>query len=91
VALREYRIQFTGSGTDGESWCSKPRVRAMATAAQAASLVDFGETHVTKGLSRMTKGLMNKGEGSYLHFADGRKMLDFTTGIGVTVLGLSLI
>jgi 4-aminobutyrate aminotransferase len=91
VASRKCRVQFNGSGTDNGSRCSTPRVRAMATAAQAASLVDFGETHVTKGLSRMTKGLMNKGEGSYLHFADGRKMLDFTTGIGVTVLGLSLI
>jgi 4-aminobutyrate aminotransferase len=65
----------------------RSHVRMMASAAQAAQLVDFGEHHVTHGLSRMTKGLMSKGEGSYLHFADGRKMLDFTTGIGVTVLG----
>ena len=30
---------------------------------------------------------MVKGEGSYVTLSDGRKMLDFTTGIGVTGLG----
>lgn len=30
---------------------------------------------------------MTKGEGSYLTLGDGRTMLDFTTGIGVTNLG----
>lgn len=30
---------------------------------------------------------MEKGEGSYVTYEDGRKMLDFTCGIGVTNLG----
>ena len=30
---------------------------------------------------------MQKGEGSYVTLGDGRKMLDFTCGIGVTNLG----
>jgi acetylornithine/succinyldiaminopimelate/putrescine aminotransferase len=30
---------------------------------------------------------MTKGEGSYVTFEDGRKMLDFSCGIGVTNLG----
>lgn len=51
------------------------------------SLVDFGRKHVTNGLGRQIEGVMTKGEGSYVTFGDGRKMLDFTTGIGVTNLG----
>jgi len=51
------------------------------------SLQEFGEKHVTKGLGRLTEGSMSKGEGSYVKFEDGRRMLDFTCGIGVTGLG----
>ena len=58
----------------------------MATSAD--SWQEFGEKHVTKGLGRLTEGSMCKGEGSYMTFEDGRRMLDFTCGIGVTGLGL---
>lgn len=51
------------------------------------SLEDLGRKHVTKGLGRLTEGIMSKGQGSYMHFEDGRKLLDFTCGIGVTGLG----
>lgn len=51
------------------------------------SLVDFGRKHVTNGLGRQIEGVVTKGEGSYVTFGDGRTMLDFTTGIGVTGLG----
>ncbi|EKM54547.1 uncharacterized protein PHACADRAFT_258470 [Phanerochaete carnosa HHB-10118-sp] len=51
------------------------------------SLVDFGRKHVTNGLGRQIEGVMTKGSGSYVTFGDGRTMLDFTTGIGVTGLG----
>lgn len=51
------------------------------------SLQNFGKRHVTKGLGRLTDGIMSKGEGSYIIFEDGRRMLDFTCGIGVTGLG----
>ena len=52
-----------------------------------ASLVDFGNKHVTAGLGRQIDGVMTKGEGSYVTLGDGRKMLDFTSGIGVTNFG----
>ncbi|RPD75323.1 hypothetical protein L226DRAFT_462642 [Lentinus tigrinus ALCF2SS1-7] len=52
-----------------------------------ASLVEFGQKHVTKGLGRVVEAVMQKGEGSYVTLGDGRKMLDFTSGIGVTNLG----
>ncbi|KAF8193299.1 aminotransferase [Pholiota molesta] len=43
-------------------------------------LHEFGVKHVTKGLGRITEGIMVKGE---VH----TKLLDFTCGIGVTNLG----
>ncbi|KAF9026819.1 acetylornithine aminotransferase [Hymenopellis radicata] len=52
-----------------------------------ASLQALGKAHVTKGLGRLTHGIMSKGSGSYLEFTDGRKVLDFSCGIGVTGLG----
>lgn len=52
-----------------------------------AALVEFGKKHVTKGLGRVVDSVMSKGEGSYVTLGDGRKMLDFTSGIGVTNLG----
>ncbi|KAG1752951.1 pyridoxal phosphate-dependent transferase [Suillus lakei] len=57
----------------------------MATSAD--SLVAFGQQHVTRGLGRLTEAVMAKGEGSYVTFEDGRRMLDFSCGIGVTNLG----
>ena len=60
----------------------------MATdALSAENLYAFGVKHVTKGLGRITEGIMTKGEGSYVVYDDGRQMLDFTCGIGVTSLG----
>lgn len=50
---------------------------------------DFGTKHITKGLGRMTEGIMIKGSGSYVTYDDGRTFLDFTCGIGVTNLGTS--
>ncbi|KIY49614.1 acetylornithine aminotransferase [Fistulina hepatica ATCC 64428] len=60
--------------------------RAASSSAHAA-LEAIGDTHVTHGLSRITPGIMLKGEGLYATFSDGRRMLDFTSGIGVTSLG----
>ena len=56
-----------------------------------ASLVELGQKHVTKGLGRQIEGVMTKGEGSYVTFGDGKRMLDFTTGIGVTNLGMLIL
>lgn len=57
----------------------------MATSSD--SLVGFGQRHVTAGIGRLTEAVMSKGEGSYLSFEDGRRVLDFSCGIGVTNLG----
>ncbi|KIK01219.1 hypothetical protein K443DRAFT_99044 [Laccaria amethystina LaAM-08-1] len=47
----------------------------------------FGVHHITKGLGRIKGGIMAKGEGSYVVYEDGQRLLDFTCGIGVTSLG----
>lgn len=59
----------------------------MATDSDSQSLYQFGQQHITKGISRITEGIMMKGEGTYVVYDDGRRMLDFTCGIGVTGLG----
>ena len=56
------------------------------TTSASGSLLQFGQ-HVTKGLGRITEGIMTRGQGSYVEFEDGRRLLDFTCGIGVTGLG----
>ena len=58
----------------------------MATSS-AEKLLTIGEKHVTKGLGRLTEVIITNGQGSYVTLHDGRKMLDFTCGIGVTNLG----
>ena len=66
----------------------RPPSRGMATdTIIAENLHAFGAKHITKGLARITEGIMTKGEGSYVLYDDGRRMLDFTCGIGVTNLG----
>lgn len=59
----------------------------MATSTNSAGLLQIGEKHVTKGLGRLTEAIITQGEGSYVTLHDGRRMLDFTCGIGVTSLG----
>jgi hypothetical protein len=76
------RVPFAGG-------VPKSQRRAMATSAD--SLVAFGQQHVTRGLGRLTEAVMAKGEGSYVSFEDGRSMLDFSCGIGVTNLGELLL
>ncbi|EAU85105.2 aminotransferase [Coprinopsis cinerea okayama7 len=68
--------------------------RAMSTTSERhehitdlGELYEFGLRHVTHGLGRITTGIMTKGDGSYVEYADGRRLLDFTCGIGVTNLG----
>jgi len=66
-----------------KSWPA--RTRGYATSGE--ELYQLGERHVTKGLARLTQGFMEKGRGSYVEYDDGRKYLDFSSGIGVTSLG----
>ncbi|SJK99465.1 related to 4-aminobutyrate aminotransferase [Armillaria ostoyae] len=63
------------------------RAVAVNVAAAATQVPAFGEKHVTRGLGRITEGIVAQGRGSYVDFQDGRHMLDFTSGIGVTNLG----
>jgi 4-aminobutyrate aminotransferase len=55
-------------------------------ATSSGSLLQFGQ-NVTKGLVKIAEGIMTKGQGSYVEFEDGRRMLDFTCGIGAAGLG----
>ncbi|GAB7354326.1 hypothetical protein MBLNU459_g4840t1 [Dothideomycetes sp. NU459] len=47
----------------------------------------FGVKHVAKGIGRLSTEVIESGAGSYVTMTGGRKMLDFTSGIGVTNLG----
>lgn len=57
------------------------------TLSSSAEMMEFGERYVTNGLGRLLDSVIVKGEGSYVDLADGRRMLDFTCGIGVTGFG----
>ncbi|THU97016.1 hypothetical protein K435DRAFT_754346 [Dendrothele bispora CBS 962.96] len=63
------------------------RTTSSSSLSTTEQLQSFGERHVTKGIGRITAGVMKKAEGSYVEYLDGKRMLDFTCGIGVTNLG----
>ncbi|EKD16115.1 uncharacterized protein L3040_007795 [Drepanopeziza brunnea f. sp. 'multigermtubi'] len=50
-------------------------------------LAQFGVKHVAKGIGRLSTEVLESGCGSYVTTVEGRRMLDFTSGIGVTNLG----
>lgn len=50
-------------------------------------LAQFGIEHVARGIGRLSKEVLESGAGSYVTTTEGRKLLDFTCGIGVTNLG----
>lgn len=52
-----------------------------------SNLVSFGTRHIARGIGRTTQYVFERGQGSWIYTTDGRKLLDFTTGIGVTNLG----
>lgn len=52
-----------------------------------STLGAFGTKHVAKGISRLSQEVIESGSGSYVTMDSGRRMLDFTSGIGVTNLG----
>lgn len=56
-------------------------------AAQTQKLAQFGTRHIAKGIGRLTSEVLESGKGSYVTTTSGRRMLDFTCGIGVTNLG----
>jgi len=52
-----------------------------------SKLAQFGTKHVAKGIGRLSQEVLESGKGSYVTSVEGKKMLDFTSGIGVTNLG----
>jgi len=52
-----------------------------------SKLAQFGTKHVAKGIGRLSTEVLESGAGSYVTTVEGRKLLDFTSGIGVTNLG----
>ena len=52
-----------------------------------SKLAQFGTKHVAKGIGRLSQEVLESGAGSYITTTEGRRMLDFTCGIGVTNLG----
>lgn len=75
------------SSQSGFSHISPPcfRGRSITT----VPLLDFAQRHVTKGVNHLTEDVFVKGDGSWVTMHSGRKLLDFTSGIGVTNLGAS--
>ena len=55
--------------------------------ATLSALSKFGTKHVAKGIGRLTPEVLASGSGSHVTTTTGRRMLDFTSGIGVTNLG----
>ncbi|SAM76593.1 probable 4-aminobutyrate aminotransferase [Ustilago bromivora] len=47
----------------------------------------FGESHITKGIGRLSKHVFEDGKGSWITTDKGVKLLDMTSGIGVCNLG----
>lgn len=52
-----------------------------------AQWADFGREHISQGLGRLRDHVIVKGKGLELTTAEGKRILDFTAGIGVTNLG----
>ncbi|KAH9957355.1 acetylornithine aminotransferase [Russula dissimulans] len=52
-----------------------------------APLLEFAQRHVSKGLNRLTEDVIESGDGSWVTMQSGRRLLDFSCGIGVTNLG----
>lgn len=52
-----------------------------------AQWAEFGRDHISHGLGRLRDHVIVRGQGLELFTADGKRLLDFTAGIGVTNLG----
>ena len=83
-------LSSRGKKIDSSAQASGPLAfrRNFNSETSANQLLEAGKSHVAKGLSRLTDVIITSGEGAYVNLHDGRRMLDFTSGIGVTNLGL---
>ncbi|KAG6906325.1 hypothetical protein DXG01_014482 [Tephrocybe rancida] len=61
--------------------------KARHVSTSTADLISFGKTHVTRGINRLTEGILSNGKGSFVEYEGGSRLLHFTSGIGVTSLG----
>ena len=50
-------------------------------------LVDFGQRHVARGIGRASNLVVQSARGAWVTTIDGKRYLDFTTGIGVVNTG----
>ncbi|KAG6906905.1 hypothetical protein DXG01_011460 [Tephrocybe rancida] len=61
--------------------------KPLAPIVSTAELISFGNIHVTRGVKRLTEGIPSSGKGSFIEYEGGKRLLDFTSGMGVTSLG----
>ncbi|KAK1922319.1 putative ornithine-oxo-acid aminotransferase [Papiliotrema laurentii] len=54
---------------------------------ETAGLLEIADRHITKGLGRMRDHIFKEGKGLRVLTTEGKQLLDFTSGIGVTSLG----
>jgi 4-aminobutyrate aminotransferase len=54
----------------------------------ASLRAQFGQQHIARGVYRLTNVVVTEAQGSYVQLENGKKLLDFTTGIGVVILGI---
>lgn len=68
---------------------SAPKTQTFRPTMPAASFdaAAFGETHITKGIGRLSKHVFEDGKGCWITTDKGVKLLDMTAGIGVCNLG----
>lgn len=61
--------------------------RYLCRVAREEKGVDFAGQHLHPSIAHLLSSPIKKGKGSYIELEDGRKLLDYTTGIGVVNTG----
>ena len=77
-------LQFLFSGT---CRCFPTLIKSSSVMSTLQKLAQFGQRHIAKGIGRSTELVIEKGKGAYVFTTEGKKYLDFTSGIGVTNTG----
>ncbi|ORX39449.1 putative ornithine-oxo-acid aminotransferase [Kockovaella imperatae] len=63
--------------------------KALPMTTSTNDLVNIADQHITKGLGRLRDHVFKEGKGLRVLTTDGKQLLDFSAGIGVTSLGHS--
>lgn len=66
---------------------STARLLEVAISLDYQKLLEEGKKHLSPALSRATQIIMERGEGPYIYAPDGKRYLDFVSGIAVCSLG----